>query len=312
MVLLDEANGDSQTARILNPHTMLFWGLKVLMLLWFSALMWALRGDVVGEDWKNSEALFGDMGSGMEVLQLASVHFLDSPSPYFAPHALTCPKSDIAFLADQFRVFQLQLTNDGSQTSTTHVPRPYPCDVNGTIADIAATCDGSVCWPVVLLNEAPPRVFDCWRNRTIRLLQTAAGSTNSWRVATNSSPDASHLSQLFISEGTEVVQYHESLRRGGYAPYWVVANWTEGSLSLDVTGNKLISFHKHGTVLKQDLITGELCGKWKMPNADKILGAGCAHLDSVKVLTSDGGGLQVQQALLPPVDACTREKARAA
>ena len=78
------------------------------------------------------------------------------------------------FITDRYHVYELRENN-------TEVKR-YPCSVNGTIADVAATCGRHSCWPVVLVKGVPPLVLDCSTGRSSPLLQT---ETRAGRIATS-------------------------------------------------------------------------------------------------------------------------------
>merc|ERR1712113_819261 len=105
---------------------MMFVARSVMRSLWLVAVFWAYYKAICGRGFKNSRALVPISG-----YPLADHSFVDTkwPSPYFQPHALVCPRVDTVFLADQFRVYVL---------TTDNTVAPYPCDVNGTIADISA------------------------------------------------------------------------------------------------------------------------------------------------------------------------------
>merc|ERR1712124_57343 len=115
-------------------------------------------------DFKNSMAMVSAWNAGPKVADLTPVP-MTFPSPYFQPNALVCPRGMI-FLADQYRVFQLRDRDKGVV--------PFPCDVNGTIADLGASCDNDICWPMVLLHGDPPTVLNCATGEQTTMLQTAA------------------------------------------------------------------------------------------------------------------------------------------
>uniref|UniRef100_A0A7S4RMI7 Uncharacterized protein n=1 Tax=Alexandrium monilatum TaxID=311494 RepID=A0A7S4RMI7_9DINO len=284
------------------PDIMLCRGLLILMLLWVSALFWALS-NACSQDFEDSREwpswlnFLADHPIG--VLEVENFVF-QRPSPYFQPHAVTCPIAGKFFMADRFRVFDLP---EAEADGTPGRPRPFPCDVKGTIADIAAICDGEgECWPVVLLDGTPSQVFDCKRNETWNLLQV---STPASRVATmGPSSDKVGLDTLFASEGGKVVQYRRSVHRHGYAPEWVVQDYNTDVLALDVVGSRLVVFKSNSLVEYQDLDTGALCGRWRIPSDRKVIGGGCARGSTIHILAREGHSIHILKSSLPQVERC--------
>lgn len=284
------------------PDFMLCRGLFILMLLWVSALIWALHNAYTKDfrDRKNwpqwMEQIFS---THLETLEVENFRFR-LPSPYFQPHAVTCPVERKFFLADRFRVFELLEADAGI-----HAPRHYPCDVNGTISDLAAVCSHDDCWPVVLLDSSPPEVYDCKQGKAWPLLQ-APGSPR--RLATRGTPGGSGLDVIFVSEMDQVVQYAKSERRRGFRPEWVVVEDKEKVLALDVVDNRLVIFKSNGRVEYQDLDTGTMCGEWSLPAGQKVIGGGCARGDWIHILVREGRSVHILKSKLPEVAQCQEKK----
>jgi len=250
--------GVHNTTNVVIPQLMLRRGLSVVALLWTSAFFWALYGSIWGMDFKNDVAMIPDFSQALEVADLTQVPVV-FPSPYFKPHALVCPRGKI-FLADRYRVFQLM--DDDSV-------KPYPCEVNATIADLAAQCDVDGCWPLVLLGTSPPTVYDCSTREQKTLLQTKEA------VKRFSTPtdEPGHVDTLYAAKGAEVVQYQWQKHRLGWVPFWDIAAAGADLQAIDVVDNHLLLFSEAGTVEAQDLKTGLSCGVWAMPPT--LMGAGC-------------------------------------
>lgn len=247
------------------PQLMLRRGLSVVGVLWLSALGWALYGSIFGMDFKNEMAMMPDFHSIPEVADLTQVPVV-FPSPYFKPHALVCPRKSI-FLADSYRVFQL---NDKG------VVEPYPCDINGTILDLGASCNEDACWPLVLLATDPPAVLDCQTGQQRTLLQTREG------LKRFSAPVDEEAGTLYAVRHGEVVQYQWQSHRSGWAPVWDIAK-VDGELqAIDVVRDRLLLFNADGTVTAQNLKTGASCGIWTMPPT--LMGAGCGVHGSESIL----------------------------
>eukprot|EP00931_Biecheleriopsis_adriatica_P064438 TRINITY_DN39217_c0_g1_i1.p1 TRINITY_DN39217_c0_g1~~TRINITY_DN39217_c0_g1_i1.p1 ORF type:complete len:808 (-),score=110.33 TRINITY_DN39217_c0_g1_i1:5-2428(-) len=279
------------------PTVLLSNGMQVIKALWSCALCWALWGAIFGMDFKNSEAAMPEFIGGPTVLKVQTL-YMASPNPYFKPHALVCPRNQV-FVADKYRVFELTERNTVAQT--------FPCDVNGTIADIAATCSMNTCWPVVLLDGYPPMVLDCSTGEQSPLLQAKNPAS---KIATQATERLGPSHSLFASVDDDVIQYGWSLGRTGWAPLWDVAKVRNGGvLGLDVAGNRLLMFHNHGLVESQDLKTGAQCGLWALPNENAVLGGGCAYDEeesssSVLVLAERGHGVMLLRAFLPAMEEC--------
>lgn len=276
-------------------NTMMRIASTVVQSLWFMSVMWALNKSSLGSGYKNSAAYMTLSGPPLAHVTLKKTKW---PSPYFAPHAVACPKTvfnvivpchpakraekhlnlsiDLgktkknkvcvkasqAFLADDFRVYSLGADNTAHE---------LPCDVNGTIADISADCNEHECWPLVLLKEAPPRIVACSTGKEYPLLQTTRPSEQ-FAVVNNFRILAAHQGQI--------VEYHWCHRRHGWAPSWIIADVGEGALqALDVVGDRMLAFRRQGrhmeegVVQVQNLNTSKQCGVWTMPPA--IVGAGC-------------------------------------
>mmetsp|Transcript_81094 Transcript_81094/g.229687 ORF Transcript_81094/g.229687 Transcript_81094/m.229687 type:complete len:785 (-) Transcript_81094:45-2399(-) len=281
------------------PIQMLFHGMLVLRFLWISACCWAflsICGAFGGMDWKNNDALFVLHQPRLKPYPL---HKFDAPSPFFHPHALVCPKAGRVFLADRFRVFELNEVEGKLQ----HVD----CDVNGTIEDIAATCNGNQCWPVILLSGPPTIVYDCHTHSAIPLLQMSARAE---RLATNASSRGDSLDTLIVSQGKEeMVQYGYSVKRKGFAPLWTVGQADHKILALDIIDSRLVTFQSHGIVATQDLLTGKRCGTWRLAPADNVIGGGCTHGQTIRILAVEGQEVQMLRAELPLESECSEPQA---
>mmetsp|Transcript_66455 Transcript_66455/g.105069 ORF Transcript_66455/g.105069 Transcript_66455/m.105069 type:complete len:715 (-) Transcript_66455:145-2289(-) len=245
------------------PRVMLVRGLCVLTILWGSAFVWALYGAIWGMNFKNEMAMIPQWTVGPKVADFSTVP-IRLPSPYFEPHSIVCPR-DLVFLADKYRVFELHDGDKGVQ--------PYRCDVNGTIADLASTCDEHSCWPVVLLHGDPPTVVDCSTGKQRTLLQTPVGVD---RFATTGD------GILYASNHGLVVQYQLQKHRSGWAPFWDITNVQSGLRAIDVVEHRLLLFTNIATVEAINLETGESCGTWAMPGT--LMGAGCGMQGSDSIL----------------------------
>jgi len=290
--------------RPVGPHKMLLCGLLVLGLLWFFAFIWALYSVHTGNmKYNNKHSIFE--WSHPNLIQLKQPLHIGSPGPYFQPHAITCPKPSVIFLADRFRVWRI--STEGSRLP---VPVDTQCNITGTIADVAARCENGECWPVVLLNEAPPRIFDCSKNETWELWQNPGTAKY---LATNSSQNVNQLESLFVSEDKEVIKYSWDTSRKGYAPHWIVSQSSGPKvLGLDVVNNHLLSFQDNGEVVVTYLESGRVCGTWKVPETDHMIGGGCAdHQNTFHILVNgrsdrkaSGHRLLIQRAEIPKVEHC--------
>jgi len=273
---------------------MMFWGSRVVRLLWLISVLWSIHKAMSGNGFKNRNAVIPVAPSGPPVAGM-EVNWTSWPSPYFRPHALVCPK-DKVFLADEFRVWQL----DRKKEEVT----PYDCDVNGTIADLASQCDDVSCWPMVLLTGVPPMVFDCKHKRAYTLLQS---STSASRFSTRGH-DA-----LYVARGERVLKYGWSDTRHGWAPQWdVVTIAGTGLDAMDVVKNRLLLFRSQdsrtpgagSSVELVNLTSGQFCGVWELPPA--LVGAGCAEEGGAAVLVltrapfegAEGNGIKLMKATL--------------
>lgn len=281
------------------PKIMLQNGLIVIKLLWISAFVWSLWGAAFGMDFQNDQAVMPMVINGPRVLQTKSMNF-ESPSPYFRPHALVCPKGKI-FVADKYRVYELVGPNLEVRT--------FPCKVTGTIADVGATCSGDTCVPVVLLHGNPPMVLDCKTGEELPLLQTEKPAT---KLAVYSSEPLGPGHTIFASVGNVVAQYGWSLDQRGWAPLWDVSSHDDEILSLDIMNGQLIMFREKGLVEVQDLKSGQRCGRWVLPQATTVIGGGCAEpiSSSVLVITASAHGTKLLKATMPIFDICPKDTGR--
>merc|ERR1719183_2740654 len=115
------------------------------------------------------------------------------------------------------------------------------------------------------MDRSPAAVIDCRTGKRQPLLQANAL--------------ADHFAQrgnstLFAAHNGQVVEYHWSQQRMGWAPSWVVADYSGHEIhAMDVVGSRLLLFSQ-GTVQVLDLAFGARCGVWTLPS--DVLGAGCA------------------------------------
>eukprot|EP00928_Gymnodinium_smaydae_P100559 TRINITY_DN9895_c0_g1_i1.p1 TRINITY_DN9895_c0_g1~~TRINITY_DN9895_c0_g1_i1.p1 ORF type:complete len:767 (-),score=65.18 TRINITY_DN9895_c0_g1_i1:310-2610(-) len=247
-------------------------GQSVLRCLWSFALLWACYISVFGGGYNNSHSVFWrPQKAAPPWADLVKIN-TSWPSPYFDPIAVVCPRQHV-FFADEFRVFELR----GSEVVA------YPCDLESRILDVTAECDENRCWPVVLLDEEPPAVVDCSTHQREQVLQVKT-------VASGFAAPADHGNQtLYIAHRNKIVKYHWSARRGGWAPYWNVAEFEEGVLdAIDVVDTNLLVF-SDGLVRVSDIGTGTLCGVWELPRA--VRGIGCAMEGASSVILLHKQGL---------------------
>jgi len=286
-----ERHADQTNALV---RRMVWWGGCVVKLLWAISVCWSVSKAMSGNGFKNYRAVIHAGPSGPPVASI-TVNWTAWPSPYFRPHALVCPR-DLVYLADEFRVWEL----DRKKGEVT----PYPCDVNGTIADIASDCDRVRCWPVVLLKGIPPTVYDCATRVQKVLLQSPTAAE---RFSTRGEE------LLYVARGKRVLQYGWSVSRGGWAPQWDVVRLGTGGLdAMDVIKNRLLLFRTEdertpGRASSVELInldSGEPCGIWELPPG--LVGAGCAEENGAAVMVlsraffhgRQGSGMQLVRAKL--------------
>jgi len=256
---------------------MVCYGGFVVRCLWFVSVVWSLNKAGSNHGFKNSKSIIPAIPVGPPV---AGISVLPTrwPSPFFKPHALVCPKGRV-FLADEFRVFELD--KDSMQVT------PFPCEVNGTIADIASDCDDTSCWPVVLLKGVPPKVYDCGEQLEEVMRQA---DTPAQRFSTRGQKT------LYVAHGHRVIEYGWSRKRDGWVPHWDVVTLGAGGLdAMDVVKNRLLLFRTQdertpgsgSSVELVSLDSGEPCGVWELPPA--LMGAGCAEENGANVLVLASG-----------------------
>lgn len=283
------------------PVQMLRQGTLVVNFLWSCAFLWALWGAWFGMDFKNSKAAVPAWRDTPPVLEL-SKETMASPSPFWKPHALVCPRNQV-FVADRYHVYELRADN-------TKVER-YPCMVNGTIADIAAACNQESCWPVVLLQGVPPLVLDCSTGRQDPLLQTTDGAG---RIATNADRENSGMLQTLLATTGDkmIVQYGWSVEREAWEPLWDIEK-AGGVLAMDLVEDRLLVFHRGGYLQAQDIESGRLCSTWAFQSSDAVIGGGCGNKDhsSMLILVKNGHGTDLMRARLPALDDCTGRTSKA-
>eukprot|EP00438_Fugacium_kawagutii_P017351 Skav201531 [mRNA] locus=scaffold1616:41082:43331:+ [translate_table: standard] len=289
---LQPPNGRHKTDFL--PVQMLRQGTFVVNFLWSCAFLWALYGAWFGMDFRNSKAAVSLWTHSPPQLEL-SQEFMASPSAFWKPHALVCPRNQV-FVADRYHVYELEADN-------TRVKR-YPCVINGTIADIAATCNEKSCWPVVLLQGTPPLVLDCSTGRQDPLLQT---TSDAGRIATDAgSMPNGKLQTLLATVGDKViVQYGWSVERGAWEPLWDIES-TVGVLSMDLVLDRLLVFHRGGYLQSQDIKSGRLCSTWAFDESASVIGGGCGNQEhsSILILVKKGQGTVLMRANLPALDDC--------
>lgn len=282
------------------PVQMLRQGTMVVNFLWSCAFLWALYGAWFGMDFKNSKAAVQSWRDPLPLLDVSG-ETMASPSPFWKPHALVCPRKQV-FVADRYHVYELKNNN-------TKVER-YPCLINGTIADVAAACDEKSCWPVVLLQGVPPLVLDCSTGRQDPLLQTTA---DAGRIATDA--DNEHKLQTLVATMGDkmIVQYGWSVQREAWEPLWDIEN-TVGVLAMDLISDRLLVFHEGGYVQAQDMQTGRLCSTWAFDSKDAVIGGGCGNkkYKTILILVKKGHGTTLMRAELPGLDECTGKANRPA
>ena len=277
------------------PVQMLRRGTMVVNFLWSCAFLWALYGAWFGMDFKNSKAAVPTWSESPPLLEVSS-ETMASPSPFWKPHALVCPRNQV-FVADRYHVYELRSNN-------TKVER-YPCTVNGTIADVAAACNKETCWPVVLLQGVPPLVLDCSTGRQDPLLQT---TSDAGRLATNADRENSGMLQTLLATMGDkmIVQYGWSVAREAWEPLWDIEN-TGGVLAMDLVKDRLLVFHRGGYLQAQDITSGRLCSTWEFDSTDAVIGGGCGNEDhsSILILVKKGRGTSLMRARLPSLDQCS-------
>jgi len=128
------------------------------------------------------------------------------PRRLFQPRALACSDAGDVFVADEFRVYQLQ------NRSLDLVS----CDLDGQIIDLGASCSpGGACHPDVLIAAGSPdtmknQVMDCERGSVLPLLQTAQPAQ---RLA-----PLGQTALLAVQAGGRVLEYTRSSTRAGWQP----------------------------------------------------------------------------------------------
>jgi len=231
----------------------MFYSRTVANCLWLFSVAWAIHKAALGGGFKNYAAFIKEApATGPPVVGVSAV-MTSWPSPYFKPHAIVCPRTRV-FLADSFRVFELT-DNKGVV--------PYPCDVDFRILDVAANCDVSSCWPVVLLEQVPLAIFDCSTGLRQELLQARAPAS---QIALDNNT-------LFVAHHGQVIQYQWSSKRGGWAPWWTVASVGKDDIdAMSIVQSRLLVFTL-GVLVVYDLRSGSRCNVWELP--PEVLGAGC-------------------------------------
>lgn len=277
---------------------MLWLGTLVISAFWTFALVWALHGAFYGMDFRNSKAAVSMWQDGPPLLEVSATD-MASPSPFWSPHALVCPRNQV-FIADRYRVYELK-----DNKSTVVV---YPCSVNGTIADISATCDTTHCWPIILVHGTPSLVVDCKSGIHSPLLQS---SGEAQRIATsrNASASSGALRTLVATIRDKVIsQYGWSMEKDGWQPLWDIQE-SVGVLALDLVDNRLLIFYRGGFLQAKDIRTGGNCGRWALPSSDRIMGGGCGNKETDSMLllakSNEGAASQLLRAELPAMKDCS-------
>lgn len=274
--------------KVARVRQVVIWGFFVVRTLWAISVVWAFwKALTCGPNgFKNNNAVHLPFHRGPPVAFTEKLSW-EWPSPFFRPHALVCPRH-MVFMADEFRVFEL---SKGKVL-------PHDCEVNGTIADLAADCDHTGCWPVVLLRGSPPMLYDCKTRRKEVLLQTG-DSADRFATGRRGQDELLYVAHRGADNQGRVVQYFWSNGRMGWAPEWGVVNIGPSGLdAMDVVHSRLLLFRTEdartpgsgSSVEILSLNSGRTCGLYELPPG--IVGAGCSKGDgnTVLILVRDAEG----------------------
>jgi len=240
--------------------------------LWLLFLCWSIYKGWIGKGFSNKLAVWKQPITGPPVAGVVKLPAI-WPSPFFEPHSVVCPRGQI-FFGDAFRVFELINWNNPDLDNRVI---PYPCDVGDErIADVAADCNATACWPVVLLEGKlhEPDILDCATGRKFYLNQKHDAAV---RYA-----QQNHSVSYAAAQNGEVVQYWWSADKGAWSPRWQVAHVGHGNLkAIDIIDDRLLIFRQK-TVEVRHILDGKVCGVWDLPK--DVKGAGCAMAGGTAVL----------------------------
>lgn len=227
----------------------------------------------------------------------ASVETLPAtwPSPIFQPRSMGCGAGGRAvFVADDYRVFEW--TSDG-------VMRPVACSLGRPILDVAAECDGSDCWPLVLTQGEVPEVVNCSSGHTHQFIQAVGPTTH--LAADDTFIFASQAGALteHVREASRFIDGY--LRPGGLRPSQRLAAMPPGSAvrSVDVATTasglrRLFVFRgdeqrRTASVEVRELPSATAAAAapheagsalWRLPSGLPALVGGCAEADGASAL----------------------------
>jgi len=311
------------------PKFMMVVAMALICFLWLVGFCWTVHYIIVtknGIELHNDDSIMksmlpwsGEDGDGVPEVKNVRREIMKPPDDlkvFFRPHSVACP-GDYVFLADHAQVYRFK----EASSERVEVWKPEPatgsaksyCDVNAVtedfaIEDIAADCDGLVCWPVALVNEqssyaAPhPVMLDCNTGRREALLQAESPAV---RVA-----GGRQKGPLVVAHRASLTEYRYSSRRGAWSPSWDITTDTADIVALDISGDRLLTLHNNKTVVARNLTTGSLCGRWMLPatlegQPVRVIGGGCAYDDnsrSIRFFEQNNHNAQLMSALLPDLD----------
>jgi hypothetical protein len=301
-----------------SPKIMMVRAMACICILWlvgfFSAvlLVWSSPMELHNDDTVAGPLLSWSEGGGTPEVEDVRQESMKPPAGFnvfFQPRSVVCPRDDV-FLADHEQVYRLKESSKGVE-----VWRPGPsngsarshCDVNEmtedfTIEDIAAECNGNICWPLALVNEKPsqtaphPVLLDCRTGRREELLQAESPAVRVARPARSKGP-------LVVAHQASLTEYRYSSRRSAWLPNWDITTDADDILAIDVSGEWLLVLHSNRTVVARSLTTGKLCGRWMLPPKTTVLGGGCAYdgnSSTIRFFVESEHSAQLMSASLPP------------
>lgn len=220
------------------------------------------------------------------------------------PTSLACARDDV-FVATRYRVFRVPM--DGGTAVE------EPCLLDGPIMDVAAACNGTRCWPLVLL-EGGREVVDCKSAQSLRLLQER---TPAERISLHGASADEPLGGVMLAKhGSDLVEYSWAAARNGWAPQWRRGAVEEGPVDLDLGRGRLFLFgmekYLDGTanfsnfIEVRNLTSERRLGKWKLPQWKLPHGygsvvAGCHAGDNKVLLLLDGRDPPLLNVELPGI-----------
>jgi len=274
----------------------------VVCMMWIMAFAWAVDGACTDAmDFQNSQAWWKmhetGQHSGSPQLQESDDRTINVlwPSPHFKPRHLACSNSHI-YLADQFRVFEMEPDIRWPTDNVQHNLTNIPCQITGPIGDVASECVGGSCKPTVLLRGADnenSRVVNCESGEAVPLLQ-ALGQAELMASKT--------ADTLLVAHGTEVVEYEKTRR--GWLPRWSVAQSDTKLKALDSKQGRLLLMFSEGVLDVRDLDKGISCGRWSIPQG-VISGCTWTHKNVAMVLIRrPGHAPSLEKLRLPQLENC--------